>query len=645
MFTPTFGNSIQEYFVGKFRSVANERRSRLAALKTRDDAERYVADVRNKILSIFELPTQKSPLNAVCTGTEQLPNYRIEKIIYQSRPDLPVTANLYIPEHIKEKCPAIVFLCGHSMEGKHSTVYQTACINLTKQGYAVLIIDPISQGERYQFLNVPNSDTVNGSCTREHNMLGKQLLLVDEYFGAWRAWDAIRGLDYLLERPEIDRSRVYITGNSGGGTMTTITNLLEERFAAAAPSCYITSWQHNIENELAADSEQIPPGISALGCEMGDLLLARAPRPLLILGQKNDFFDARGTSETYEEVKRVYSLLGAEKNVELFIGPTDHGYSRHNREAMYKFFARHSGVSGELTEPAETATLAPEQLRCLPSGQVEYLSGRRHVRDFTIELADTLAAKRKKHSPDQLRDFFCDLFQANQIATPYYRVLRPQSINSEPPRTRVISRFALEVEPEIPAVLKLIAKTAFFHLPSNRSAILYIPHLDSTTELDEFACLPQTVFGLDVRGIGETRPLGGDQHSREFFLPYSYDYHFACCHMMLGESYLAAKVRDILGAIKLLEANGYSEIHLSGRGMGSIPAALAALIHGNTASVTLYNAPESWDSMLREPITLWPQSCMLKGILKHTDLPDVFNSLKNLKMIRQWDNLFNEISL
>ena len=74
-------------------------------------------------------------------------------------------------------------------------------------------------------------------------------------------------------------TRVGLTGNSGGGTMTTFVNALEDRLTMAAPSCYITTWLHNVENELPADSEQIPPGTFAAGLEMGDFLIARAPRP------------------------------------------------------------------------------------------------------------------------------------------------------------------------------------------------------------------------------------------------------------------------------------------------------------------------------------------------------------------------------
>lgn len=71
--------------------------------------------------------------------------------------------------------------------------------------------------------------------------------------------------------------------------MTTFVNALEDRLTMAAPSCYITTWVHNVENELPADSEQMPPGTLAAGLEMGDFLIARAPRPLVVLGQSNDF--------------------------------------------------------------------------------------------------------------------------------------------------------------------------------------------------------------------------------------------------------------------------------------------------------------------------------------------------------------------
>ena len=193
--------------------------------------------------------------------------------------------------------------------------------------------------------------------------------------------------------------------------MTTFVQALDPRFTMAAPSCYVTSWKRNIENELPADIEQMPPGILGSGCEMGDLVLAYAPRPLLLLGQKNDFFDPRGIAETYEECRKVYKLLGAEENLQLFIGPTDHGYSVENRESMYKFFDLHAGIGKDASEvigEVDVSTPPVSELCCAPGGQVVNLPGKKLVHDLVTEKLDEFAAGRKKADCAALKKLLTD---------------------------------------------------------------------------------------------------------------------------------------------------------------------------------------------------------------------------------------------
>ena len=305
-----FGDIIQEHFVREFRRNSKLRAQKLNCITTRDQAEQYIAELKEKVRKTFQFPAVKCPLNPRVTGREQFDGFILEKIVIDSRPAFPVTMNLYLPEKIDGKIPA-------------------------------LIIDPIHQGERLQC--TPDKDS--GLCNM-HNRFNRKLKSMGDNFCNWRIYDAIRGLDYLLTRPEIDPDRIGVAGNSGGGTMTTLVNACEERFAAAAPSCYITRWQRNVENELPVDAEQIPPAFAANGGEMADLLLAAAPRPLLILGQKDDFFDIRGTSEVYQEVRRIYELLGYADRVRFFAGPCGHGLSIHNRNEIYKFYAEYLNISG-----------------------------------------------------------------------------------------------------------------------------------------------------------------------------------------------------------------------------------------------------------------------------------------------------------
>ena len=115
--------------------------------------------------------------------------------------------------------------------------------------------------------------------------------------------------------------------------MTTWLCGVEHRWTMAAPSCFVTTFRRNAENELPADTEQCPPKALALGLDHSDFLAALAPAPVIILGKEKDYFDARGVEESYRRLKHLYKLLGAEDDIARFIGPTYHGYTQENREA------------------------------------------------------------------------------------------------------------------------------------------------------------------------------------------------------------------------------------------------------------------------------------------------------------------------
>ena len=629
------GNYLQESTVRQIRELNIERNARIDALKTRADAEAYVKSVREKIAACFPMPEDRSVPPAEITGVVEYPDFKIEKIIYLSRENFPVSANLFLPK-TPGKHPGVIFLCGHSGNGKLSEAYRSGAANLAAKGYAVLLIDPISQGERWQFIGVPNASKIHGLCTREHNMLGKQLRLCGDFFGAWRAYDALRGLDYLLSRPEVDPARIGITGNSGGGTMTTFTQALDSRFTMAAPSCYVTSWKRNFDNELPADVEQIPPGILASGCEMGDFILAYAPRPVLLLGQKNDFFDPRGLMETYNQVKKVYALLGAEENVQCFIGPTNHGYSIENREAMYGFFNLHAGINAEAKEQFDGTTIAEKDMLCTESGQLATSRPEFSlVHDLIVKKSADLKAARAKLSPAEVKALLKKLLNIpEKIEEPYVRVMRGTGVAGVSDERTRFTRFALEGDYGMLTPLKLNSGKYYFHFPELEKLTIYIPHLDGASEVVKIDRPADDIYAaLDVRGLGETLSLGTDQEAamKKFNALYSQDYHYDSVALMFGTSTVALRVLEILRAIEFVKARGVKHIELAGRGQGALPAVFAALVSDDVAAVKITDALESYQSVVDKRISDWPQSCMIPGILQYMDLPDVYEAVAAFK--------------
>lgn len=636
-----FPRMVHNYYLDRVRAVEARQLAKKNALETREDAEAWVRDVRGRIARAFgPMPQKKSPLKPRVTGRLERDGYTVEKVIFESRPHFPVTAHLYLPASAaNDPVPGVVGTCGHSSNGKNAEAYQSFAQGLARLGTACLIYDPIGQGERSQYLDEDHQLIYRGA-THEHNMAGNQMELVGEFLGSWRAWDGIRALDYLLTRPEIDPKHVGVTGNSGGGTMTTWLLGVEPRWTMGAPACFVTTWRRNLENELPQDNEQCPPRSLALGLDHDDYLAAMAPKPVVILAKERDYFDVRGSEEVLGRLRHLYGLLGAEENIRLHVGPTTHGYSQENREAMYRFFNSITKVSDAEAEP-EITIETDEDLWCTAKGQVDLEEGTRTVFDFTKARAERLAKSRAEEKRD--------LAALREVTS---RSLRLPPREEEPPRVRIVRahggnrnypkphwiNYLVESEPGIVAVCTMLGEERLYSRPpfapgGKGRALLWIGDRSSDAELRDEPLVTDLVskegagtpiFACDVRGVGESLPVtaGGNPHGY-----YGADYFYAAYANMLSRPYLGGKVHDILRTIDFLGKYGWSEVHLASKGWGTVPAVLAALHDDRAVKVTLKDPLESWHSVAVEEHYEWPLSHMIFGVLREWDLPEVREAL------------------
>ena len=76
----------------------------------------YGDEVREKLRKTIGPFPEKTPLNPRITGTLAKDGYRVEKLVYESRPDFYVTAALFVPEDLEEPAPAILFASGHTAD-------------------------------------------------------------------------------------------------------------------------------------------------------------------------------------------------------------------------------------------------------------------------------------------------------------------------------------------------------------------------------------------------------------------------------------------------------------------------------------------------------------------------------------------------
>ncbi len=633
---------MQEWLLAQVRDAEQRGNRWRVAMKTRADAESYVNTVRQEIRECFGPMPEKTPLNARVTGVLERDTYNVEKVIFESRPGYLVTGNLYVPKGRKTPMPGVVGVCGHSLNGKAMESYQSFAQGLARMGYVVFIIDPVGQGERFQFMADGLKSRYGGSVA-EHIQMGNAMCLVGDFLGSWFAWDGIRALDYLLSRPEVDPAHVGVTGNSGGGTQTTWLAALDDRWTMAAPACFVTTFRRNAENELPSDTEQCPPHILELGLDHSDFIAAMAPRPAILLTQEKDFFDVRGGEEAFKRLKHLYTLLGKPDNIQLQTGPDPHGYTKPNREAMYRFFNKVTGVSQEQTEP-ELTIEKDADLWATPHGQVSELNSRT-LMSFTRDKAAALATKRHP-KPGQLVKAARDLLEIPTIKeAPDYRILRSMGSRKYP--SKGYCDYAVQTTPHIEALVTgLYDEAGFTSRPSRgrKRALLYVSHRSADAELraepllaDLIKAEPEVaVFACDVRGIGDSQP--DTCGANTFLQPYGSHYFYAAHGVMLGQPLIGQRTFDVLRVIQWLVATGHEEVHLAGRGWGALPATFAALLSPRVKQITLKNALTSYADLIADEDQKWPYAMLLPDVLKRFDLPDVYAALssKGLKNLEPW---------
>ena len=341
-------------------------------IRTLDAVRQRQDEVRRFVISALGgLPSSDTPLNPRVTGTVEGDGFRIEKIIFESRPRHYVTANLYLPlNRPAGRTAAVLFLSGHHDTAKVVPEYQNVCQTLARAGLIVLAQDPVGQGERLSYFEPETKANPVGIGTRDHDYAGTQARLLGDTLGRYMLHDAMRGIDYLISRPEVDAARIGVTGNSGGGTQTSLVMLADPRVAAAAPATFIMNRETYQRTGQPQDAEQLWPGFTGAGFDHEDILLAMAPKPVCVLAVTSDFFPIEGTRRTVTRSRRLWELMDRGEALELVEDDSTHAYSPKLARAAARFFAHH--LLGKTVDLAgfEPKPFPPERLQATKSGQV-----------------------------------------------------------------------------------------------------------------------------------------------------------------------------------------------------------------------------------------------------------------------------------
>lgn len=343
------------------------RKAFVTGLKTAEARRQYPDIAKSKVLKVMGAFPEKTPLNPVITGKLKRTDFTVEKLYFESRPNYYVTASLFIPMKGKGKKPAILYCCGHSAEGFRSEGYQRSILNLVKRGFVVLAFDPIGQGERIQYFDSEGNSVF--SPTHEHSYPGSQLFVSGSSAANYFVWDGIRAIDYLVSRKEVDPQRIGITGRSGGGTQTAYIAAIDDRIVAAAPECYITSFEKLLRSRGPQDAEQNLIHSIAEGVDMSDFIEARAPKPTLMITTTSDIFSIQGARDVFKEATTIYEAFDKPENLVMVEDDAGHASTRKNREALCAFFQKHLHHPGD-ADDLEIEFFDKEELWSTPTGQI-----------------------------------------------------------------------------------------------------------------------------------------------------------------------------------------------------------------------------------------------------------------------------------
>jgi uncharacterized protein len=294
-----------------------------------------------KGVNLWPLPA-KTPLNAVIKSRRIYDGYSVENVYFESIPGYYVCGNLYRPLIDSGKRPAVLCPHGHFQGdtlgawGRFRPDQQKRCATFARMGAVVFSYgmfawggEPIWQLDSTVVIEKPDT----GVIRKNHD---------NQLASTMQTWNSIRVLDFLETLPEVDMTKVAVTGASGGGTQSFLLAAVDDRVAVSIPVVMVSGHFKDLcvcEKVMPSgnDPEQI--------LNMAEFAAMVAPKPLLLISDGDDW--TRNTPQVeYPFIRRIYSFYNAGDNVENVHFPDGkHDYGFEKRIPVYRFLAKHLGLN------------------------------------------------------------------------------------------------------------------------------------------------------------------------------------------------------------------------------------------------------------------------------------------------------------
>ena len=564
---------------------------------------------------------ERTPLNLRTLGGFERASYRVEKIVYESRPRFHIPALLYIPKNFMPPFPGVLFQMGHALNGKANASYQRCCQGLAQLGYLVLAFDPMGQGERVYYPDASGIRTRLGSADDEHTHPGKQMLLNGDSSTRMQTWDAVRSLDVLASHPLVDPKLLASTGQSGGGTTTMFLVAVDDRLAAAAVC------SGNTENVVSAqfnppgpidDAEQNIVNSGPAAFDRWDMFYPFAPKPMFVSVSDKDWFGTYSPTyitngwQEFQKLKRVYQMLGASEKLAWGHTPMPHGLAYDLRIHVYNWFGRWlRGDQKPVSAEPPTMLERDETLWVTKTGSV--------IREFGGETPFTL----NRHAKP----------------APLMPYAAPRISGSAPTILRKIAWRGVRIEVlEFPSDPRVFLP-AWLYLPESapRDCLVVLQASNRLVNWREDELFEQlarhghAVCVPDIRGAGDlggAYPGGASAYARDI----PREEAFAWVSLVLGCSLLVQRVTDILAVLGVSARLPGVQLKIAAQGKMCLPALLAAQQAKDVGPFYFSGPLASLRSLVETESYNYSFSNFHPGMLAHPDIPELIQAIAPRKV-------------
>lgn len=546
-----------------------------------------------EMLGLSPLP-ERTPLNATVTGTLERGDYVVEKVHFESLPGAYVIGNLYRPAHVEEPLPAVLYLCGHT-KGKVNPPYQANPRWFAQHGYVALVLDPIQLGESQGFHHGTYHADRWDWPSRGYTPAGTEV------------WNAMRALDYLESRTDVDSDRMGVTGLSGGGVISWCLGAADERVKVVVPVCQSGSI-HQVVTDRGTDGHcDCAFWINYYRWCWPDIGSLIAPRALLIASGADDvLWRPSGYRTTAEKIRRQYYQLNANEHFDLVEDTTPHGYTPKLRQAIFTWFNKHLKGDGTPVKDDTTEFVEPEENLLVFGGQ-QPSNDRMTIIDELLVAQGQLPEIRDQQ---QWQDYQAAALERLKTTT-----------------------FRNTTSGSSPELLSIRSDGSDYRGAYTTTDFMNADHIElairTTRPRDASGSLPTLCFALpedatkSFTGGGSSRPrLAKDlataavevRNTGATSIGAGYLWTARRTYPLLGQTLPERQISDLLDAIEVLNKASVppAKIAVYGQGKTAVLAIYAALLNPEIDEVVISDCPATHTS---------PETPELLGVLRVGDIP------------------------